>query len=60
MFGTPEGLRIWQPEMTAFLKKIGLPSDHKAAFAKYRGAPALYPLDVAAPVAVEASNAPTN
>jgi dienelactone hydrolase len=40
MFGSQEGLRIWQPEMTAFLKQIGLPDQVASAFAKYQAAPA--------------------
>jgi dienelactone hydrolase len=57
MFGSQDGLRIWQPEMTAFLKEIGLPSQQLAAFAKYRGAPATAP---SAPVVTQANDAPSN
>jgi dienelactone hydrolase len=40
MFGSQEGMRIWQPEMTAFLKQVGLPEQVLPAFAKYQTAPA--------------------
>lgn len=40
MFGSQEGMRIWQPEMTAFLKQVGLPEQVLPAFAKYQAAPA--------------------
>ncbi len=57
MFGSPDGLRIWQPEMTAFLTEIGLPSGQQPEFAKYRSAPASAP---SAPVAIQANDAPSN
>ena len=53
MFGSPDGLRIWQPEMTAFLQEIGLPSQRPAEFAKYQNTPA------SAPAAPAATLAPT-
>jgi dienelactone hydrolase len=57
MFGSSDGEHIWQPEMTAFLKEIGLPSQQLAAFAKYRGTPASVP---AAPVLTQVNDAPSN
>jgi dienelactone hydrolase len=35
LFGARTGTRVWQPEMTAFLQSIGLPSEPVEAFAKY-------------------------
>ena len=65
MFGSPDGPRIWQPEMTAFLQEIGLPSQQQAEFAKYRGTPAGVPAPVAtlAPVApnlTQTNDVPSN
>ena len=51
MFGSRDGMRIWQPEMTAFLKQVGLPDQVLPAFAKYQTAPA---------TAVSAEVAPTS
>jgi dienelactone hydrolase len=57
MFGSQDGERIWQPEMTAFLNEIGLPSQQQAAFAKYRGAPAAAP---STPVVSQLNDASSN
>ena len=35
LFGSPAGGAIWQPEMTAFLASIGMPSQPQAAYAKF-------------------------
>ncbi|GAC1605594.1 MAG: CocE/NonD family hydrolase [Ramlibacter sp.] len=35
LFGSPAGTRIWQPEMSRFLREIGMPSDVQPAFARY-------------------------
>jgi dienelactone hydrolase len=60
MFGSPDGLRIWQPEMTAFLKEIGLPAEPQAAFAKYHGGPVSSPATPATSVLTHANDAPSN
>ena len=36
LFGSRAGAAIWQPELTAFLASIGMPSEVQPAFAKYR------------------------
>jgi dienelactone hydrolase len=35
MFGSRDGEKIWQPEVTQFLTSIGMPSEVKSAFAKF-------------------------
>jgi dienelactone hydrolase len=35
LFAARAGSRIWQPEMTSFLRSVGLPADVQDAFARY-------------------------
>jgi dienelactone hydrolase len=38
LFGARTGARIWQPEVTAFLRSVGMPSDRLEIYAKYGSA----------------------
>jgi dienelactone hydrolase len=60
MFGSQDGMRIWQPEMTAFLKQIGLPSEVLPAFAKYQTAPASTPVSDVPPTSPKPNAASSN
>jgi dienelactone hydrolase len=59
MFGSQDGMRIWQPEMTAFLKQVGLPEQVLPAFAKYQTAPATAASAEVAPTSTK-PNAPSS
>ena len=60
MFGSQDGLRIWQPEMTAFLKQVGLPHQVSPAFAKYQSASASTASADVAPISTNPNAAPPN
>jgi len=48
LFRSPKGAPIWQPEMTKFLREIGLPSEPLPEFARYGVEPAPPPSGFAA------------
>jgi dienelactone hydrolase len=60
MFGSQDGMRIWQPEMTAFLKQVGLPEKVLPAFAKYQTAPASSANADVAPTSTKPNASPSN
>lgn len=47
LFGARAGAAIWQPEVTRFLERIGLPSQPRAEFAQYGNTRALTPVPAA-------------
>jgi len=56
LFGSVDGARIWQPEVVAFLRDIGMPDQPQPGFAQYAAPPATVappPTDFAAIDAVE-------
>jgi dienelactone hydrolase len=47
LFGARAGAAIWQPEVTRFLERIGMPSQPRAEFAQYGNTRALTPVPAA-------------